>query len=84
MLGMLYAISFLEGLYVLKKAQAMLTVKMNRNSRLGNTNGVGMLIIIERWNEIDHPTIVPIIMPLKEEATTKTKASYMYSFVMIF
>ncbi len=48
---------------------------MKMNSLKGNTSGVGKLINILLWNEIDQPTIVPIITPLKLLAITSMKAS---------
>ena len=60
---------------VLRIAHKILTVKMKTNSRYGNKKGVGRLMNIERWNDIDHPTIVPINTPLKLLATTNIKAS---------
>lgn len=60
---------------MLKIAVTILTVKIKKNSRYGNKNGVGKLMNIDRWKEIDHPTIVPINTPLKLLATTRIKAS---------
>jgi hypothetical protein len=48
---------------------------MKMNSLKGKTSGVGKLMNILLWKEIDHPTIVPIITPLKLLAITKIKAS---------
>lgn len=50
---------------------------MNINSLKGKTRGVGKLMNILLWKEIDQPTIVPMITPLKLLAITRMKASYM-------
>jgi hypothetical protein len=60
---------------VLNTAHTIDAVKMKKNSRKGNKNGVGMLINIDRWKLIDHPTIVPISTPEKELATMSMNAS---------
>ena len=82
MSGILRAMSCRLGLYVEKNAQATLTEKMKKNSRHGKTNGVGMLMNMERWKDIDQPTIVPIRTPLKELAATRMNASYVYNLVI--
>lgn len=77
MSGIDLLISCLLGDNVLKIAVKIETVKMKKNSRTGNRNGVGRLMNIDLWNEIDQPTIVPISTPEKLDATTRMKASYM-------
>lgn len=68
-------IKCLEGEYVLKKAQKIDTNDTKRNSRKGNTKGVGMFTNIALWNEILQPTQDPITTPDIELATTRMKAS---------
>ena len=75
MSGILFAIRALEGLYVLRKAQAIDVVKMNTNSFLGNVSGVGMPTNIDRSRVMPQPTQVPINTPENELETTKIKAS---------
>jgi len=83
MSGIDLLIKCLEGEYVLKKAQKIDTNETNRNSRKGNTKGVGIFTNIALWNEILQPTQEPITTPLIELATTRMNASYMYSLVII-
>jgi hypothetical protein len=73
--GIVLLINYLEGVYVLKKAQMIDTKDTKINSLNGNTNGVGIFTNIALWKEILHPTHEPIITPEKELATTRMKAS---------
>ena len=75
MSGMLLAIKFLDGPYVLKNAQITDADKMNRNSFLGNVSGVGMPTNIDLCTVIPHPTQVPMTTPEKELEMTRMKAS---------
>lgn len=75
MSGMDNFINLRDGDNVEHTAHTIDAVKINPNSLNGNKNGVGILMNIDLWNDIDHPTIVPISTPEKELATIKMKAS---------
>ena len=75
MSGMLLFIRFLEGPYVLRKAQIIDTVRMKKNSLKGKVSGVGMPTNILLCTEMLHPTQVPIRTPEKEPEMTRMKAS---------
>lgn len=75
MSGMDLLISCLDGEYVLKTAQKIDTKETKKNSRKGNTKGVGILTNMALWKEILQPTHDPITTPLIELATTRMKAS---------
>ena len=80
---MLNFIKFLDGLYVLKKAQMMDTVEMKRNSFYGKVKGVGMPTNILLCMVMDQPTQVPIATPENDDEITKMNASYMNNLVMM-
>ena len=82
MSGILNLMRLVAGLYVLKKAQMIDTVTINRNSFCGNVSGVGIPTNILLCIVILHPTQVPIATPEKDEDSTRIKASYMKSLVM--
>jgi len=75
MSGMLRAIRFLEGLYVLKNAQIIEADRMNKNSLYGKVNGVGIPTNIDLCSVIPHPTQVPITTPESELEMTRMNAS---------
>lgn len=75
MSGMLFAIRFLDGLYVEKKAHRIEAVNMKMNSFFGNVNGVGIPTNIDLYRVMPQPTHVPITTPEKELDMTRMKAS---------
>ena len=75
MSGMLFAMRFFAGPYVLRKEQTTEAARMNRNSFVGKVSGVGIPTNIDLCRVIPQPTQVPIITPLKELERTKMKAS---------
>jgi len=75
MSGILFAIRFLDGLYVDRKAQMIEAVRMKMNSCFGKVKGVGIPTNIDLCRVIPHPTQVPMMTPEKELETTKMKAS---------
>ena len=75
MSGMLFAMSSLTGLYVLKKAHIIEATDMKINSLCGNEKGAGIPTNRDRCNEIAQPKNVPIMTPVKELDSTRMKAS---------
>ena len=75
MSGMLFAMRAFDGLYVLRNAQIIEAVKINKNSFFGKVSGVGMPTNIDRSNVMPQPTKVPIKTPEKELEITSMNAS---------
>ena len=75
MSGILLFIKFLDGPYVLRKAQMIDTVRMKKNSLPGNVKGGGIPMNMLLYTVMLHPTHVPIMTPEKELDITRMKAS---------